>query len=88
MLWVPFDKRYAEILSRMAKHEVAFAEEMELVDTKVSVSCHALLHQYTEEARFDQQQRIELDENLNELSFRKHMVYTFVTPLTSFKIRS
>ena len=68
----------------MEKHEVAFAEELKLTDTRISVSCHALLSQYTEEARLDEQQRSELDEKSNELSFRKHIVYTFVTPLTSF----
>lgn len=86
MLWVPFDKRYAEILTRMAKHEVAFAEELKLTDTRISVSCHALLYQYIEEARLDQQQRSELDKESNELSFRKHIVYCFfVASLTSFK---
>ena len=84
-LWVPFDKRYAEVLSRMKKHEVAFAEEMKLANTKISVSSHKLLEGYIEEARLDRQEQRELVEEQNLAALRKCELSAFVTPLKPFR---
>ena len=84
-LWVPFDKRYAEILRNMTKHEVAFAEEMKLANTRISVSSHKLLEEYAEEARLDRQQRHDLVEEQNAAAFRKSRLHDYFTLLKSLQ---
>ena len=85
-LWVPFDKCYAEVLSRMKKHEVAFAKEMTLINTKISVSSHKLLKEYIE-ARDDRREQHKFVEEHNAAALRKCVLPTFITPLKPFSLK-
>ena len=65
----------------MTKHEVAFAEEMKLANTRISVSSHKLLEEYAKEARLVHQEQHELVEEQNNAAFCEYESHAFFISL-------